>query len=104
MFIIKELGNLEIMDDKITANSKVAEAKACVKKYFNDASVVIIFLVLVIRGIKERRLISNPIQAPNQELAEIVINDPLRRDIRNKSLVGLLSIRKKKIKTSINGV
>jgi hypothetical protein len=61
-------------------------------------------LGVVIRGIKERRLISNPIQAPNHELAEMEIRVPLTKVIKNRSLVGLLNIRKKKIKTSINGV
>uniref|UniRef100_A0A1A9WJW4 Uncharacterized protein n=1 Tax=Glossina brevipalpis TaxID=37001 RepID=A0A1A9WJW4_9MUSC len=38
------------------------EAKACVKKYFNEASVDINLLSLM-RGIKDNKLISNPIQA-----------------------------------------
>lgn len=82
----------------------MAEAKACVKKYFNEASVEKRFLVFVINGIKESKLISNPIHAPNQEFAEVEINVPLTRVIKNKNLVGLLSIREKRGITSIYGV
>jgi hypothetical protein len=49
-------------------------------------------------------LISKPIHAPNHELAEVEINVPPIRVNKNKNLVGLLTIREKRIKTSINGV
>jgi hypothetical protein len=79
-----------------TVNKRVAEAKAWIKKYFKEASVVIKLEELVIKGIKDRRLISRPTQAPNQEFAEILIIVPLKRVKMNKSLVGLLITRKKR--------
>jgi hypothetical protein len=41
-----------------TMNSSVAEASTCTMKYFNEASVLYIFLTLDVRGIKDIRLIS----------------------------------------------
>lgn len=57
----------------------MAEAKAWVKKYFKAASVENWLFLLDIRGIKDKRLISNPIQAPNQVEAEMVIKVPITR-------------------------
>lgn len=54
-------------------NKKLIEAIAWVKKYFNAASEDRRFLWFEIRGIKLSKLISRPIQHPNQELAEIEI-------------------------------
>lgn len=102
--IIKVFGNLIDKDTRITANNKVAEAKAWVRKYFSDASLENKFRDVDIKGIKDNRLISRPIQAPNHEFADTVIKVPLIKVIRNKNLVGLLNIRKKKGKTSISGV
>ena len=58
------------------ANKSSLEARAWTKKYFNEDSEENKFLVLIIKGIKERRLISSPIQILNQEFAEIVIKVP----------------------------
>jgi hypothetical protein len=69
---------------KIELNKKIAEAKACVKKYFKEASVDSKLLVSIIKGIKDNKLISNPIQAPNHELEEIEINVPLINVVKNK--------------------
>lgn len=55
---------------------KIVEAKACVKKYFRVASEANKLFVLIIKGIKDNKLISSPIQQPIQELAEIEIKDP----------------------------
>lgn len=52
---------------------KLIEAIAWIKKYFRAASEDNKFFELEIKGINLIRLISNPIQHPNQELAEIVI-------------------------------
>lgn len=52
---------------------KFNDAIDCVRKYFNEASVENKLLELEIRGIKLKRLISNPIQHPNQELDEMEI-------------------------------
>lgn len=49
------------MDIIIKENSNKEEAIAWIIKYFRDASDAIILFVLLIRGIIERRLISNPI-------------------------------------------
>lgn len=56
------------------------------------------------RGIKDNKLISNPIQAPNHELEEIVIIEPRNKINRNIIFDELLKIKKKRIKTFINGV
>lgn len=52
---------------------KLIEEMAWIKKYFKAASEDSKFFELEIRGINLIRLISNPIQHPNQELAEMVI-------------------------------
>lgn len=65
------------------ANNKTAEAKAWVKKYFNEASVDIKLLLSLIRGIKDNKLISSPIQALNQELEETVIIVPVIKINKN---------------------
>lgn len=62
----------------------MAEAKACVRKYFSEASVESKLFVSIIKGIKDSKLISSPIQAPNQELEEIEIKVPLIRVVKNK--------------------
>jgi hypothetical protein len=95
---------LNIKDPKITVSKRVAEARAWTKKYLREASVENKFFELVIKGIKERRLISSPIHAPNHELAEVEINVPPINVNKNKNLVGLLIIREKRGKTFINGV
>jgi hypothetical protein len=56
---------------------KIEEAKACVKKYFKEDSEENKFFVLIIRGIKDNKLISNPIHIPNQEEEEIEIKVPI---------------------------
>lgn len=94
----------KIKEPKITVSRRVAEARAWTKKYFNEASVENKFFELVIKGIKESRLISKPIHAPNHELAEVEIKVPPINVNKNKNLVGLLTIREKRVKTSINGV
>lgn len=60
---------------------KIADAKAWVKKYFKEDSEENKFFVLIIKGIKDKRLISNPIQILNQELAEMAIKVPNIIDI-----------------------
>ena len=58
----------------------------------------------LIRGIKANKLISKPIHAPNQELAETVIKVPVIKIHKNIILEELLKIKKKRITTFINGV
>ena len=89
--------------NKIVENNKTEEAKAWVKKYFKEASLDI-KLLSFIGGINDNKLISNPIQEPNQELAEIVIIVLIIKIKKNKFFDELLKIKKKRIKTFINGV
>lgn len=78
-------------------NKKLIEAIDCVKKYFKEASEVIKLLVLEIRGINLNRLISKPIQHPNQEFEEIEIK-VLKNKIKKKNI--LLELGVKKIKNN----
>ena len=89
---------------KITANKNTEEASACVKKYFKEASDDIKLFVLIIKGINDNKLISNPIHAPSQDVDEIVTSVPLIRVIKNSNLDEFLKIKKKRIKTFISGV
>jgi len=89
--------------NKIIPNNKIEEAKAWVKKYFKDASVDI-KLSSLIKGIKDNKLISNPIHAPNQEFEEIVIKVLIIKIKINIIFEELFKIKKKRIKTFINGV
>lgn len=66
--------------------SKILEARAWIKKYFKEDSDENKFLDLIIKGIKDKRLISKPIQILNQELAEIEINVPKIIEKKNKNL------------------
>jgi hypothetical protein len=70
----------------IIENKKIEEAKAWVKKYFNEDSEENKFFDLIIKGIKDNKLISNPIQILNQEVEEIAINVPVIIDKKNKTL------------------
>jgi hypothetical protein len=72
-------------------------------KYFREASVVKIFSCVDIRGINDMRLISNPIQAPSQELDEMEIKIPPIKVIDRRVLVGLLGTREES-EYSIYGV
>lgn len=70
----------------VIENKSIAEAIDWVKKYFKAASVENKFLDFNIKGIKERRLISNPIHILNQEEAEIEINVPNNIEKKNNIL------------------
>lgn len=61
----------------ILTNKKINEAKACVRKYLIAASLENKFLLSIMRGIKDNKLISKPIHIPNQEDDEIAIIVPL---------------------------
>lgn len=59
------------------------EAKACTRKYLMADSVEYLFFLLIMSGIKAKRLISRPNQAINQEFAETVTRtEALRRKIK----------------------
>lgn len=63
-----------------------------------------IFFLLLIRGIKESKLISNPIHTLNQDIEEILIKVPNIKENINKNLKENLKIKKKRNKTFINRV
>lgn len=67
-------------------NKKIDEAKAWVRKYFKDDSDENKFFDLIIKGIKDNKLISSPIQILNQEVEEIAIIVPTIMDKKNKNL------------------
>jgi hypothetical protein len=69
------------------------EASTCTIKYFNEASVLYMFLTLDIRGIKDIKLISSPIHAPNHELEETEIRVPPTKVVSKRILVEFLGIR-----------
>ena len=59
-----------------TKSNSVAEASTWMMKYFNEASVLYMFLTLDTKGINDIRLISRPIHAPNHELEDTNTNTP----------------------------
>lgn len=71
---------------KIIENKKMAEARAWVKKYFKEDSEENKFFDLIIKGIKDNKLISNPIQILNHEADETAIRVPIIIKIKNKNL------------------
>lgn len=75
LFIMFKFHSL-IKENKIMENNKILEAKACVKKYFNEASEDKMLFVFIIKGIKDNRLISNPIQILSHEDEQIAIIVP----------------------------
>jgi len=77
----------------VTKNNSVAEASTWMMKYFNEASVLYIFLMLDIKGINDIRLISKPIHAPNHELEDTDTNTPPTKVISRRIFVELLGIR-----------
>ena len=58
-------------------NSSVDEANICTMKYFNDASVLYVFLTLDIRRMNDIKLISRPIRAPSHELEDTEDTSPI---------------------------
>lgn len=82
-------------------NNKTLEAKAWVKKYFNDASEENKLFNFIVRGIKDNKLISNPIHTLNQEDELILIIVPRNNEDKNNILYEFFKIKKKRIKTFI---
>ena len=64
----------------------MAEANAWVRKYFKEDSEENKFFDLIIKGIKDNKLISKPIQILNHELEEIAIIVPIIIEKKNKNL------------------
>lgn len=67
-------------------NKSKLEARACVRKYFNEASEEYKLLCFIVKGIKDSKLISNPIQILNQEFDLILISVPKKRVNKNNIL------------------
>jgi len=76
-----------------TINSRVAEARTWAMKYFNEASLLYMFLTLGIIGMDDIRLIFRSIHAPSHELEAIDINTPPTKVISKSILDELLGIR-----------
>ena len=75
-------------------NNSVAEASTCTMKYFNQASVLYMFLTLGTKGMNDIRLISRPIHDPNHELEDTVTNTvPTELISKKRIFVELLGIR-----------
>lgn len=70
----------------ITEKSRIVDAKAWTKKYFKEDSEENKFFDLIIKGIKDNKLISSPIQTLNHELAETVIRVPMIKEVKNRNL------------------
>lgn len=70
----------------IETNKKISEAKVWVKKYLIADSLERIFLLSIIRGINDNKLISNPIHIPSQEEDEIEIIEPAINVDKNVNL------------------
>jgi hypothetical protein len=73
-------------ENKIIENNKVLEARACVKKYFKDASDENKLFNFIVKGIKDNKLISNPIQTLNHEEEQILIIVPKNNVDKNNIL------------------
>jgi len=69
-------------------------------KYFNEASVLYMFLTLDIEGMNDIRLISRPIHAPNHELEDTDTNTPPTKVVSRRNFVELLGIREKSVHLS----
>ena len=67
-----------------TMDNSVAEVSDCTMKYFNEASVLYMFLTLDVRGMNDIRLISKPIHAPNHVLEDTNSNTPSKAFGGNK--------------------
>jgi len=73
-----------------TINNSVAEASTSTMKYFNEASVLYMFLVVNIKGLNDISLISRPIHAPNHELEDTDTNTPHTKVICKRIFVEFL--------------
>lgn len=74
------------IEKKIIENNRILDAIAWIKKYFNEASEEKELFNFIERGIKDKRLISNPIQILNHEEEEILIIVP---NIKEKKKISL---------------
>jgi len=80
-----------------TINNSVAEASTCTLKYFNEASVLYVFLTLDVTGMNDIRLISRPIHVPNHELEDTDTKIAPTIVIIKRIFVELLGIREESV-------
>jgi len=75
MILIKKLEFIfwNIINKIIIENNKTLDARACVRKYFKEASDENKLLDFIVKGIKDNKLISKPIHTLNHEEDEILI-------------------------------
>lgn len=90
--------------NRIDPNKKIIEANTWVRKYLIADSDESKFLLSIIRGINDNKLISNPIHTPNQDDEEIAIKEPLITINKKIFFETKFIIKKKRIKTFIIGV
>ena len=76
---------------------RIVEASACTRKYFSADSVIRCLLVFEVRGRKDKRMISNPIQASYHEVDDTETSDPVINVSKNINILGLVSIRKRRV-------
>lgn len=88
-------------ENKIIENNKTLDAKAWVRKYFKDASEEKRLFNFIVKGIKDNKLISNPIQTLNHEDEQILIIVPKNNVDKNNILYEFFKIKKKRIITFI---
>lgn len=88
-------------ENKIIENNKTLEAKAWVRKYFNDASEENKLFNFIVKGINDNKLISNPIQILNHDDEQILIIVPKNNVDKNNILYEFFKIKKKRIITFI---
>lgn len=88
-------------ENKIIENRSILEAIAWVKKYFKEASEENKLFNFIVKGIKDKRLISKPIQTLNHEEEETLIIVPKNRVDKNNILYEFFKIKKKRIITFI---
>ena len=75
--------------------SNTVDPRAWIKKYFRAASDEYWLSFIEIRGIKERRFSSSPIQTPNQDLDPTEIAIPSTNVARNNCREGESIIKKR---------
>jgi hypothetical protein len=80
-----------------TKSSSAAEGSTRTMKYFNEASVLYIFLTFDIRGMNDIRVISRPIHAPSHALEDIDTNTLPTKLVSKRILVELLGIREESV-------
>lgn len=88
-------------ENKIIENKRILEAKAWVRKYFNVASEENRLFNFIVKGIKDNKLISNPIQILNHDEEQILIIVPKNKVAKNNILYEFFKIKKKRIITFI---